>query len=168
MNKREIIIVLIALGICLYGVINYFFLSSGSGEGPDAQIKKERAGAKDIATVVSAQLQKIRQTSGSPHLPYYFEMIESGWTKDPFVEINQEPQKEAPSVESLAAEKLPDLHYSGFIRAGSQLMAVINGMEYTVGETIKEIGYKIFSITPKTVRLLTDKNQEIIISIEEN
>jgi len=48
------------------------------------------------------------------------------------------------------------------------MLAVINGMEYTVGEMLRDIGYKVFRITSSQVILLTETNKEITLYLEEN
>lgn len=167
MNKRETIIVIIAVGIAAYGLLDYLIFSGDSQSEQTARIETEKSIANDLAITAQTQLQLIQRTTQDTDLPYLLRQAESPWKNDPFVKYDATAQAKK-KKQKIIAQDVPQMDYTGFVQAGSNLMAIINGMEYMVGETIKEIGYKVLNITPTRTKLLTDANTEIILSIKEN
>jgi len=91
-------------------------------------------------------------------------MIESEWKNDPFSKI----KKFSKNNQNTAIDKeMEGLIYSGFIRFGNKMLAVIDGMEYTTGEHIKDSGYKIIRITPESVLVNNKVNKKIILYLNE-
>jgi hypothetical protein len=166
MNKREKIIVLIAVVIAVYGVLDYFVLSSGNGESDEALIARQKQDAQAIATNASADIALIRKITGTIDYPYLLQRIQAPWDNDPF--ILGHTGLETDVTADAETEALPELIYSGFVKIGSTLRAVINGMEYRSGETLKDAGLIIRKITTGKVVLVTKGNKEITLNIEEN
>lgn len=46
-----------------------------------------------------------------------------------------------------------DIAYSGYVAIGNSVLAILDGLEYRVGETVAETGYVVKSITPGKVVL---------------
>ncbi|MBU1196223.1 MAG: hypothetical protein KKE62_17250 [Proteobacteria bacterium] len=167
MNKREAIIVIIAVLITVYGLLDYLVFSNSGPSDQLAQIETEKARANDLAITAQAQLQLIQKATQSSDLPYLLRLTQSAWENDPFVQYDANARAKKEKDKTIRQD-IPQINYTGFVQAGNNLMAIINGMEYMVGETIKDIGYKILNITPTRTRLLTDANTEIILLIKEN
>ena len=159
MKKREMIIVGVALAALAYGALDYLVLSRKPA-GPAAT--PELSAFSDATRVQLAVLTG----KESDRVQYQIARAEAEWQSDPFA---------MPPVAELASagkdsDKGPgvDLHYTGFIQAGRQVLAVINQMEYNVGETLLELGYRVMGISQERVVLLTDDNSELVIPLEEN
>lgn len=167
MNKREIIMIVIAVAIGLFGLLDFLIFSKSNPSDQTALIKIEKNKVNDFAITAQAQLQIIQKVTRDSNLPYWIHQAESSWVNDPFINYDLTTQTNS-QTEKRAVQNIPELDYTGFVQAGDKLMAIVNGMEYMVGEIIKEIGYKVLSITPTRVKLLTDENKKIILSIEGN
>lgn len=66
------------------------------------------------------------------------------WTRDPMAPRPADP--ESPVERDRFA-------YTGFLRLGDKLLAVINGREYQAGEQLESGGFVVSSITPEAVEL---------------
>jgi hypothetical protein len=59
--------------------------------------------------------------------------------------------------------------YTGFLRMGDKRLAIINGMEYEVGEILEPGGFTIRSISPSRVVIAPPgrKKKTLILPMEE-
>ena len=58
--------------------------------------------------------------------------------------------------------------YSGYVDSGKNKMAVINGIEYRIGEELKEEGYILKQITPSKVMIFNKSTgNKLEIPIQE-
>ena len=109
-----------------------------------------------------ASLKIIEQKKTSAD--YLISKIESEWKNDPFSKLENGSEKGRKSAGDL---EISDFIYSGFIKLGNKMLAVIDGMEYTTGERIKASGYKIIRITPKKVVINNNMNKQIVLYLKE-
>ncbi|MEH0018479.1 MAG: hypothetical protein V6Z89_02445 [Desulfobacter sp.] len=164
MNKREIIIVVAALVFAGYGLVDYVFLSKSTGDASRDNLGTRVAEIREFSTRETGRLVAIRSFSGDKTFPYLVSRLETPWEKDPFA--TQAPEDGITEDEDTGP--LPDLVYSGFIRAGKRLMAIVNGMEYTTGDILNGTELRVKTITPTTVVLLTRANREVVLTLEGN
>lgn len=163
MKLREKIIIVVAVLAGTYGVADYFLLS---GKTDSEQAVSEKA-ALDLDTFEAEAKARlaVSKLSDPDRTHYLIKKAESEWTKDPFrgdVAVSVDPIKED------SEEKDVEFVYSGFIRIGNTIFAVVNGIEYKVGEILQDVGYKVAGITQSQVVLLTEANKEIVIYLVEN
>jgi len=94
----------------------------------------------------------VDQSRLTPDQLYRIGLLADNATDDPFYGGNavlaQDDGRGLPAGESQA-----QLVYSGFIKAGSRLLAVINGIEYGVGDALAEGGYTLKAIDRNFVLL---------------
>lgn len=147
----------------VYGLADHFVLSRGSDD-TEALAQKAEQELETYASTASARLA-VAKIKDRGHMEYLISRAEADWTRDPF---RAESAKAVEDTETDSDAKAPELVYSGFIRAGNRFLAVVNGMEYRVGEMLNELGYKVEKITPSQVVLRTEANKEIILYLEEN
>lgn len=163
MKKREIILVVLAVVIVMYGLFDFFKLSgkwqNDEGDEIAAEINKIATFAETTQTELAAVVEK----NEFPDMGYLFSKAESKWQNDPFLVYDAKQLDE-----DVSTDILPELSYNGYIKAGKKILAIVNGMEYAPGEKLKVAGYKVTRITPSTVVLLTEFNKEIILQLEEN
>jgi len=165
MNKRELMIIVVAVFIGIYGLLDYFVFSAKSVDGEDAKMAAAIGRITTLAESAGIELSTVTAKKDIQNLSYVITKAETNWKNDPFAVYTADTLKVDDAV---SAEKLPELSFTGFIQAGRKILAVVNGMEYTIGEMLKDVGYKVFSITPSRVVLLTEANKEIILQLEEN
>lgn len=165
MKKREMIIVGVALLAAGYGLLDYFVLARESSVKSEVAFQEQQT--ELAAFIQGAQLQ-LTAISGKDNARIHHQIVraEAQWTHDPF-EQQAIADTDTPGQDSTRDAGV-EMHYTGFIMAGNTLLAVINQMEYAIGDALLDIGYKIISISPEWVVLLTQDSSEIIIPLEEN
>jgi len=165
MNRREQIIILLAVLMAAYGVLDYFVLSKKGASGKDEdKVTAAVQQADTFAATATARLTAMSVKNKGRSLSYTKKMAETPWPRDPFITHTKVIEKE----EQLSDADMPEMIYSGFIKLGNRILGVINGMEYRVGELVVDIGYKVHQITASKVILLTESNKQIIIYLQED
>jgi hypothetical protein len=145
MKKREKII-LAVMGVALLFAV-YSFLVPSSRQ-TNVATERNLAGAKAFAAQVTEDLKKDVLTGADR---YVLERAAAEWVSDPFLE-----QKLSSVVETAkgADGGQPGIFaYSGYLEVGKMRLAIINGMEYQVGEQLEPGGYIVQSIDPEKVIL---------------
>ena len=153
MSRREKIMLFMALAALVYGVLEWGGVSS---KEPPAPPVTGKTGSSE-STVDKMMAKIMRVEIDHPHKKEVIAKIETPWESDPFVQ--PKPQggfSEGASEETVSF--LPDMRYSGFIFSGNRAMAIIDGNEYFVGDTVIDTGYQVIRITPDKVVIQKDQN----------
>jgi hypothetical protein len=95
---------------------------------------------------------------------YVIRRMEADWGKNPF--WKKDLYKEWVNREGVAKGNgvLAKIIYSGYVDSGRNKMAIINGLEYRVGEQLELEGYVLKQITPSRVLIFnkyTGNEEEI-------
>ncbi len=162
MKTREKIILVLAIIALSYGAFDYFILSSGNKDAMISEAENQYADFIEKTNATLANLNIIEKKKSNAG--YLISIIESEWENDPFFKIENSSKK---TQESAAKPEMAVLTYSGFIKLGNKMLAVIDGMEYTTGEYIKDSGYKIIQITPESVSINNNLNNKIFLYLKE-
>ncbi len=156
MTTREKIIVGVMCLTIFYGA--YELIGSGGG-GEKKRVTAPKANPlEELRGFVAEVTQKMVKKKMSVEYQYMVERAGMDWVKDPFI-ASSALLKEQATVASSAASGMqssapaPDYTYTGYLELGAKRLAVINGMEYTTGESIGTQGYYIKSIAPNKVVL---------------
>ncbi len=168
MKTREKIIIVFAILALLYGGFDYFFLSSDKNQIIDSETQNQFSEFLEKVNATLAKLNIMEKKNTNPD--YLITMIESEWANDPFSKIEKLSKKNkdgSNDQESLIDQEMSGLIYSGFIKLGNKMLAVIDGMEYTTGEIIKDSGYKIIKITREKVLINNNLNKKIVLYLNE-
>lgn len=163
MKKREIIIIVVAAVFVIYGLLDFFVFSGKAKNGVDNKIAGQIEKINAFADSAGSELTAVIGKKEFPDIGYLISKAESEWEHDPFMVYSADQLRENGSTQETVK-----LMYTGFIQAGKKILAVINGMEYEIGELLKDAGYKVHSISPSRVVLLTELNKEIILQLEDN
>ncbi len=109
----------------------------------------------ELKTFVAEVTQKLVNEKVAREYQYIIAQAGVKWPKDPFI------QSIGPLKESLATTikneqpirpvKLPEIVYTGFMQIGDTKLAIINGMEYAVGESLASKQYYVKSISAQHV-----------------
>jgi hypothetical protein len=144
LNKRQIII-LTLMGIAvLYGAYEIFF--AGPSGKKTAQVKVED---NQISSSLAAVLAN---NPAEKNDAYIVARAETDWKKNPFWDRNLYKQWAAKD-DTAGSKTAVKIVYSGFIDSGNKKMAIINGLEYGIGEKLDMEGYVLKNITPSKVRI---------------
>lgn len=163
MSKREkIILIIMGLAILVGG---YIFLFTGSSEtgriDPEKKLKELNRFVSDVAKSLSRKDLSGKET-------YVLDRASAKWAKDPFLEkagLSPESRKDI-EIETSAIAK--SFSYLGYLEMGNRKLAVINGMEYEIGEELGKAGYVVKGISPTRVVIgPAGENIEIILPLEE-
>lgn len=138
MQKREkIMLGGVALTLAVAGAL--FF--SGPDKEPPGAPAKGAAKAPSLAEMTKT----MEQSRLTPEQSYRIALLAENATADPFygggAVVAQDDGRGLPPGEAAA-----QLVYSGFIRVGTKILAVINGIEYAVGDALAEGGYQVKAI----------------------
>ena len=177
MAKREKILVVMAIVALIYGAYNFFFASVPKKDSTKvvetfsgADFKKpnfQKQGKTDVDSFVTDVITKIVALDNSKKDMYIIKKAETSWTKNPFAKsdlpLNIKIKEKIDQV--LSFENRPV--YSGYIAVGSKKMAIINGMEYAVGDTIVQTDYIIKSISSIQVVAGSSGKTKIILPLKE-
>jgi hypothetical protein len=162
LNKRQIIIIIIAVMALLYGA--YTLLSSGKEQ---KDIKKSDSVEKSnyISSITSELIKNPLNLTDA----YIVSRAEADWGKNPFWEKGS--YKEWANRDDAKTKKddpAAKIIYSGYVDVGKKKMAVINGLEYSVGDKLEIAGYVLKKITALKV-VISNKNtgSELEITIQE-
>ena len=136
--------------VIIFGAYQYF--SSKKKAQPDTTAQKT-AELNTFVASLSADLGKGGATTASDAI--YLHAAKK-WTQDPFVDssvYNAWAKVSAAAAKGGTAEvsKKAEFAYNGYLIAGKQKIAVINGMEYKEGEALDIRGFVLKSISPEWV-----------------
>jgi hypothetical protein len=145
MTKRENIILAASAAALVVGVV-YLIMEWGPGTAQSHRAQDLKT-SKEFAGMTDEGLRKASPTTVQDRI---LELAAVDWAGDPFLgkrlvaaQRDSEPDK---------AAKLPALlAYTGFIIAGQMRLAVINGMEYQVGEVVLGSELVVQAIDPQNV-----------------
>lgn len=153
MSRREKIMLFLALAAMVYGLLQWVVFS------PEKPPAAPVAGKTDVSEKTAEKLMAkiMHMEIEHPHKKEIIAKIETPWERDPFVQ----PGPQSGSSAGRSGETvtfLPDLRYSGFIFSGERAMAIIDGNEYFVGDTVVDTNYQVIRITPDKVVIQKDQN----------
>jgi hypothetical protein len=173
MSNREKIIVGLMLLTVAYGIYALFF--EGKGKSSTAPIAAVSA-TKQLENL-NAFITKVAEASRaglSKEDKYIISRAESAWKQDPLttVELTDRPEDEINRQKKQITQTTgPQLNvsYTGFMQMGDKKFAIIDGLEYTAGDELVQGGFKVRSITPRQVVIVsTDRSKKkFIFMIEE-
>jgi hypothetical protein len=146
MSKREKIILAAVLVALLYAA--YTFYSEPSPQKANVAAETELSGVRALATQLSDELKKDSLTDNER---YILDRADAEWSTDPFLE-RKLSSASAPGRGAAGAQS-NEFVYSGYLEVNQRRLAVVNGMEYVVGEQLESGGYIIKSIDPEKVVL---------------
>ena len=158
LNKRQIIIIIAAVLAASYGL--YEFMSGGISSKATKTNKSDSGGKNIVMDSLTSDLIKDRLSGVDV---YVISRAEADWQKNPFWERNSYREwanKDKSDVKISEAAPVAKIVYSGYVEAGNKKMAVINGVEYSVGDKLEVGGYVLKKITATKV-ILNDKNEKI-------
>lgn len=143
-NQRQIIILALMGLAVLYGAYEIFFARAVDKK---AQQKKTEASSMSSDMVAMLANNPTDKIDG-----LIIARAETGWDRDPFLNkdiyrdwaIRQEPKETQPMAKIV---------YSGYVNSGKKKIAIINGVEYSVGEKLELEGFVLKSIAPSKIKV---------------
>jgi hypothetical protein len=163
MSKREKIILIVMVLAVIVGGYDFLFTSSSDNDHAGPELTAEDL--NHFVTQVAESLSKKDLSKADIHI---LAQARAGWKSDPFLK-SKLPVKLDGSINAAATDVAGvRLSYSGYLTMGSRQLAVINGMEYSVGDELNQSEYIVESIAPNLVVIgVTGKSDKIVIPLEE-
>lgn len=151
LEKREIVILAIAALLVLYALYVYVIADR-------QKAKKDATGGGNakMETIMSGFTDELNKNKLSPFDHFVIERAQMGWMKNPFLNRDVYRKWLAKDSGGIGATALKII-YSGFVDTGENRLAVLNGIEYRIGEELKEQGYILKNIAPSKVIIFDKK-----------
>ena len=157
LKKREIIILVIAALFILYAGYEYLIAGPASKK---VKTSTESVNINTSSTGITKDLGKDKITDFDA---YVIRRMEADWGKNPFWKKDSY-KAWATRDGAVSGSVLAKIIYSGYVDSGKNKLAVINGLEYRVGEQLELEGYVLKQITPSSVLIFnkyTGNKEEI-------
>ncbi len=160
-NREKIIVSVMAATVFLGGYL--YFVPRMTGSQHQTEIQSDEQ-ALDFAQKV---ILKLKADTSLTREIFTIRSAERKWAKDPFLKsdalLSDTLQYNAPDNAAVVAITQLDLVYTGFIEAGTQRLAIINGMEYAPGEAINGQGHYLRRIHPHQIEIGKRNAPDVII-----
>ncbi|WP_428565363.1 MAG: hypothetical protein ACP59X_04150 [Solidesulfovibrio sp. DCME] len=137
MSRREKIILAVT---CIVAVVGLWI-----GLGGNTVREHLAPSAGNEAAQAGAMLANIKETALTPTEIALLGAINSPWPAKAFYD--------KPFADQGAKPVAAQPRYTGYVELGSGRLAVVDGMEYQVGDALESGGYKVVSIAPDQVVL---------------
>lgn len=152
MEKREkILLILVAIAAVGAGV---YLLSHPKAAGKSIQ---QLVADRNLNATVIAADKEAKKDEFTDLERYKLVMAEKPWTSDPFYDRDKYRKAQDPKAVKLSPAQ--DLKYTGFVILDAKRFAVINGLEYEVGDELDKKGLFITSITEQNV-IIGQRNEQ--------
>jgi len=152
MTKRQIIMLSIMAVAVVYGAFNFF--AGGAGKKPVSTPEQKPAELTALTANVTTAISQDVLSAGEA---YAIVRAEVEWLHDPFYESKAYREllqyKEKMAARAKAGDKKITFNYTGYMEHKGTKMAIINGVEYVVGESLEIPGYVLIAITPGKVTI---------------
>ena len=162
-TREKIIVGLMVLAVC-YGVYTIFLA------GPPDEDAFKTGGDKELETLnlFIAKVADKTKNSLSKEQAYVLLKAQEKWKQDPLLQIEPEmspEEKEARQPLVLESKIL----YSGFLQMGDKRLAILNGIEYEIGDRLDPGGLIVREIYPNHVVIGSPnvKSKKVILPMEE-
>ncbi len=172
MSQREKIIVGLMLLSVVYGIYALFFEGKGKNKASQPGVVSAAVQLDNLNAFIT-KVADASKAGMSKEDKYIISRAETKWKQDPMItaELTDKPKEEIDRQKKVIQETgpRPDLTYTGFMQMGDKKFAIINGFEYAPGDQLIVGDYKVASITPtKVVIVSTDGSKKrFIYPLEE-
>jgi hypothetical protein len=165
MSIREKIIVVCALLAVLYGVyvfgIPMITATRIADDTPTPRIQELKNFADEVRS-------KLSMEGFSEPDEYIIQKASVKWDDNPFLSSELSVESEPPEAQVEALLEKLEIIYSGYLMMGTRELAIINGMEYEIGEEVIGCdGCIITDISPFQVELKTHK-KKLVVPVKED
>ncbi|MBN1472666.1 MAG: hypothetical protein JW925_12865 [Syntrophaceae bacterium] len=153
LTKQQIILLIAMVIAILFGIYHFIF-SKPSPKTPIADGNKRSAELKNFAQDVSLAIVKDKPPEFYRNAAAKAEIT---WRADPFYDTKSYKLFTLSKEKSKSAgkeKKAITFMYTGYLEANRKKMAIINGIEYGVGESLEFEGYALQNIFPTKVVII--------------
>ena len=150
----------------VWGAYSLFF----SSPPQSAPISSSDNGLEQLNTFIT-QIAATSKTGLSETEAHILKQAESEWEQDPFVSVETTRDPQFLQNEAVVEQIKPDyqISYTGYMQMGNTRLAIINGMEYEVGDKLEPGGYLVRTITSTQIVLVATKGKrkKFVLPLED-
>ena len=164
MTTREKIIVGLMVLAVVYGVYTVFFSAPRETDAFKSGGDKELESLNSFITKVADKTKN----SLSKEQAYILQKAQTKWKQDPLLQIQPKMSREEEEArQPLVLDN--KIAYTGFLQMGDKRIAILNGLEYEVGDILEPGGLILRNIHPDHVVIgsAVKKNKKVILPMEE-
>jgi hypothetical protein len=177
MKRRETIIVVLMVVAIVYAAYSFIFdqpvergPESNSTTGNPITISVENSSGsgnknKELRKFVATVFKKINKKKSVVDT-HIIKMAIAEWKRDPFLRTDLDTESGLNGGAGFYKSK-KEIIYSGYLKLGNKMLAVINGIEYEEGEMLETGVYFVSDITSSVVVLKNSSNKTITLSLQE-
>ena len=162
MSRREKIIVGLMVVVILYGGFNFLYPDTKGGRP-----KFSSHNAVAVTDFVNDLVRAIRAADTTATDTLILKKSAAAWRKDPFAVISKAVEEEAAPAEEaqiVDPEALSGaFRYTGYMEMGNSVLAIINGLEYQVGDQLASEGAVLKKVTPTEALIYVDAVEGLIV-----
>lgn len=149
-KKRELIFLTLAGISIIYGAINYVMRNSDKAtiSGGDTVL------TETTFSLVTEELSEIARTKQEAKALGILNAISSTWPDSAFIDITSFVEEDEQHAEEEVLTLEETIIYSGYMNMGEKIFAVINGIEYMIGDIVE--GLFLQEINP--MEIIMEKN----------
>ncbi len=156
MEKREKIILLLLTVVLGYGAYVYLFT------GEEVTSVKDMVNMDELNRIKNEVDKKLNEHPLTDLERSRLKLAERVFIKDPFYDRTKDIAKEEKTIDTQLPQDV-SLSYTGYIAIKDRLFAIINDMEYQVGDELEVAGFYVVDITRnKVVVGKKDESGEIV------
>lgn len=160
-TREKIIIGLMCLAI-FYGAWELI----GNRKQTNTTVLQNENPVEQARILISDLSQKVISEKVPDEYQQIINQAGENWSKDPFLLENEalKSQKEAEKVDAPEnnVKSRPTFRYSGFLQVGNVKLAIINALEYAVGESLNVDDFYVKSISSQSVVIAQTKGTETV------
>ena len=154
MGAREKILVGLMVLAVLYGAFE-LLIGPPEKSGPDEKSGQEIESARKMAEKIDTRIDRAQLTAIQKNT---LKLAAQQWERDPFYVLPEE--KSLAANDSGSRGNFGSLKYTGYLEVGDRKMAIINGVEYRMGERLEKGSGVVKQITPGRVIIESERTGE--------
>lgn len=162
MTTREKIIVGLMCLTIIYGA--WELIGNRKKAGPTVAANENPV--EDARKFLNDFSKKLSSDNGTDKYAGIIDKTGENWSKDPFLlqsdALKNEKEVKKPTKPKEIIKRIPRFAYTGFLEVGDTKLAIINGLEYTVGDSLNVDDYYVKAITPQRVVIAQTRGTETL------
>lgn len=163
MTLREKVLVGLMIAAVVLGAVS---LMSGGPEGPASG--GDGTPSRPLTQMLTKLTAQFDKGTGLESGRYALDLAQSPWEEALFLDVGSLPSDgRAPDAPDALPANL-SLVYSGYIETSLRRVAIINGIEYMIGDQLDQSSYRLYDITPQQVVIATPQQRTVAIPLAES
>jgi len=163
MTQREKMILSVMAITIAFGIYSFWFQGGDGAGGSRSGIK-----SKPVDQFVAEVMKTLEKDDASILGPFVVERAATPWQRNPMMKLSQTIAADTTVAhETNAVAGYQRFVYSGYLAMGVRRLAIINGLEFEIGDPVTDDGYILRRITPSAIEIRrTGRDAAIVVKRE--